>query len=282
MKKFLLIVTLVAFAVSCVSQNHNTDNKMNKERLVYFSYDHHNSMAMFSGEKYNVSIMKDGRVHVVIDEGFPEEMEFYLNDSTIFDELLEIVKTYKMDKYKSDYKPDMDIFDGDSWSLYYKYDTKRSVSSGGYMAWPKNYHEMRRALSDYFKKWREYQDGVLAMDYFKFTIKDNKGRDEEYTIERGETEATVILRNKEEGIDTTIKVSNDYLMELQRTANSVRLKSSHYDYHTNDENATRCTFSVRYNTGEIFEGYTCYTQYQGQKESALYDFFLKMKNDISE
>ena len=90
------------------------------------------------------------------------------------------------------------------------------------MAWPKNYHEMRRALSDYFKKWREYQDGVLAMDYFKFSIKDNKGRDEEYTIERGETEATVILRNKEEGIDTTIKVSNDYLMELQRTANSVR------------------------------------------------------------
>ena len=65
-----------------------------------------------------------------------------------------IVKNFKMDKYKRDYKPMFDIYDGDSWSLYYSYDSGRSVSSGGYMAWPSNYHEMRNALSAYFSKWQ--------------------------------------------------------------------------------------------------------------------------------
>lgn len=124
------------------------------ERLTSFRFDHHNSMAE-SGEKYCVRLMDDDRVQVVIDEGFPDEKVFYLDNRTILDELTALVRTYKMDRYKSDYQPFMQIYDGDSWSLSYTYDSGRSVSSGGYMAWPRNYKEMRRALSDYFQKWRE-------------------------------------------------------------------------------------------------------------------------------
>ena len=60
---------------SCISQN---PKEMNTERLTYFSFDHHNTMAMFSGEKYQVSAEKDGRIHVVIDEGYPKEKDFYI------------------------------------------------------------------------------------------------------------------------------------------------------------------------------------------------------------
>ena len=271
MKRIPLFTGLLALVVSCASPKHN--NEMKTEHLTYFSYDHHNSMAIFYGEKYDVSIMEDGRVHVVIDEGFPGEKEFYLDDSTIFDELLEIVKTFKMDKYKENYQPGMQVFDGDSWSLYYKYDSNRSVSSGGYMAWPDNYRDMRKALSDYFQKWREYQQGVLAMDYFKFTCKNRQGCDIEYTLERGDAEAVMTLRNAEKGIDKTLKVSNDVMKELQEQANSVQLKSTLYDYHTDDENATRCTYFVRYNTGDTLNGYTCHTQYPSHKVTAILEFF---------
>ncbi len=275
MKRLLLLAGLLILTVSCVSQQIENKKEMKTERLTYFSYDHHNSMAMFSGEKYNVSTMKDGRIHVVIDEGFPGEKEFYLEDSTIFDDLLAIVKLYKMDKYKNNYQPDMQIFDGDSWSLYYKYDTRRTVSSGGYMAWPDNYREMRHALSEYFKKWREYQDGVLKIDYFKFTSKNNQGRDIEYTMKRGETDALVTLRNAEEGVNKTIIVSNNYLQELQERANSVRLKEKMYDYNPTEEDATRSTYFVLYNTGDTVSGATGYTQYISQKESAIIDFFSR-------
>lgn len=270
-----LCTGFMSFVVSCVSPNHNNnDNEMNTERLTCFSYDHHNSMSQ-DGENYSVSTMEDGRIHVVIDEGFPGEKEFYLSDSIIFDELLVIVKTYKMDKYKENYKPRMRITDGDSWSLYYKYDTKRSVSSGGYEAWPNNYHEMRQTLSDYFRKWRDYTKGILSMDYFKFTCKNNKGSDMEFTLERGEEQATMTLRDSDRNINKTLKVGNDIMRELQERANSVQLKDKMYDYYTEDENATRCTYFVRYNTGDTISGITCHTQYPSHKVRGIIDFFSR-------
>lgn len=273
MKIHLLLAGLLVMAVSCGSQKPENTNEMNPEHLIYFSYNHHNSMAMYNGESYSVRIMKDGRVHVVIDEGFPGEKEFYLNDSTILVELQSIVKLFKMDKYKDNYKSPMMIHDGDSWSLYYKYDSKRSVSSGGYMAWPDNYGEMRQALSKYFEKWRNYQEGVLSIDYFQFTGKNNKGCDFEYALERGEKEATLTVRNAEKGINKKLKVSNDLMKELQEMSNMAQMKSELYDYHASDPDATRCDYFVRYNTGDTLKGYTCYTQYPGPKERAVFGFF---------
>ena len=278
MKKLLLFAGLLSFAASCVPNNPGTDNEMKTERLTYFSFDHHNTMSQ-CGERYAVSTMDDGRVHVVIDEGSPEEKEFYLDDAAIFDELLDIVKTYKMDKYKESYQSRMMVHDGDSWSLYYKYDSGRSVSSGGYMAWPKNYREARQALSGYFQKWRAYRDGVLELDYFQFTCKNNKGCDIEYTLERGATEATVTLRDAERGVDKTFQVGNAYLRAFQQTASAVQMKSKMYDYRTDDENATRCTYLMRYNNGDTVSGVTCYTEYQGPKERAIFDFFSRWMSE---
>lgn len=275
MKKNILLIGLLAFAVSCMAQNPQNNNKMNTERLTYFSFDHHNTMMLFGGENYHVSTMKDGRIHVVIDESFPEEKEFYINDTAIFDELLAIVKQFNMDDYKGNYQPEMQIFDGDSWSLYYKYDSGRINSSGGYMAWPDNYREARRAINDYFQKWRDYQFGLKEIDFFKFTCQNNQGYDIEYTLQRGENEATMFLRDSDHSFEDSILVSNEYLAELQQLTNVIRLKDEIYDYHTSDENATRCTYFVRYNTGDTVSGSTYYTSYQGQKESSIIHFFSR-------
>ena len=255
---------------SCIAQN---SKDMKTERLTYFSFRHQNSMNISIGEKYEVATMKDGRIRVVIDEAFPDEKEFYLEGSTIFDALLAIIKEYKTDKYNTDYQPRMQVFDGDSWSLYYKYDSGRSQSSGGYMAWPDNYGEMRQALADYFQQWRDYQIGVKVIDFFKFTCKNNQGCDIEYTLERGEDEATLTLRDKERNMDEMRSVSNDFLAQLHRVANEIRLKEKMYDYYTSDENATRCDFFVRYNNGDTISAVNCYTQYPSHRESAIRGFF---------
>ena len=217
--------------------------------------------------------MEDGRVRVVIDEGFPEEKEFYLDDRSIFDELLVIVKSYKMDKYKESYSSRMEIFDGDNWSLNYQYDTKRSVRSGGYMAWPDNYREARHAISDYFKKWRDYQTGVLEIDYFAFTCTNKQGCDLAYSLQRGDEMATVVIRDAQRGVDKRLQVDNDYMKKFNQMANSVRLKVKVYDYVTDDAEATRCTYFVRYNTGDTISGITCYTQYPSNKVTAILEFF---------
>ena len=269
----LMSTALSVAAAACSTQKIDNHNDMEQERLTYFSFDQHNSMAIFNGEKYNVRALPDGRVHVVIDEGFPGEKEFYLSDSTLFDGLLDIVATYNTDRYRSQYMPRMAITDGDSWSLYYTYASGRSVSSGGYMEWPDNYREMRRALRELFRPLRERQEGMLTLDCLRFTCRDSQGCDIEYSIERGAAEATVTLHDARRGVDDTLHVGNDRLDELQQLANTVSLRSRMYDYVTDNPEATRCTYYVRYNTGDTYEGVTCHTQYPSQKVSAIMHFF---------
>ena len=275
MKKNLLLICLITLMVSCISQNPQNHNAMKTERLTYFSFNQHNTMRYLNGEGYKVSAEKDGRIRVIIDEALPSEKEFYLDDASIFDSLKAIVDEYKMDKYKSDYKPLMRVLDGDSWSLYYKYDSGRSVSSGGYMAWPRNYSEAHQALADYFKQWREWQVGIKMIDYFKFTSKNKQGRDIEYILERGDEEATLTLRDAERNMNDTLAVSNDYLTELQQVANEVRLKEKMYDYYTEDEAYTQCHYFVRYNTGDTLNAVNCYSNHMGHRESAIFNFFSR-------
>lgn len=272
MKKNLLLIGLLAFSVSCISQPPKNNSKMNTERLTYFSFSHHNTMARFNGEKYEVSTEKDGRIHIIIDEGFPQEKDFYIDDSTIFDELLAIVKQYKMDKYKSDYRPEMQVFDGDSWSLYYKYDTKRSVSSGGYMAWPDNYREARHAISEYFQKWRDYPISVKEINVFQLTCKNNKGRDIFYRLERSKQETEFTIKNAEYDVDKQIAISNDYLQRLQELVNIYDLKRE-YNSSSDNEEDTNYHFLVNYSTGDTIDFTGYYSTYESGLLAAFLGFF---------
>ena len=239
-------------------------------------------MVWHSGEKYNVRTEKDGRIHIIIDEGFPQEKDFYIDDSTIFDELLAIVKQYKMDKYKSDYRPKMQVFDGDSCSLYYKYDSKRSVSSGGYMAWPNNYREARQAISEYFQKWRDYPIQAKEINLFQYTCKNKQGRDIEYRLERGEQEAKLFIRNAEYDTDKEIAVSNDYLTKLQELVNMYRLKEE-YDRTTDDASASMYRFFISYNTGDTidFRGYyTTFVSGQTAPFLSFFDHWLPVRGNL--
>lgn len=282
MKKSILLLAFLALMVSCNAQNNNNSKNMKTERLTYFSFGHHNTMRIDIGEKYKVETMKDGRIHIVIDEGFPKEKEFYIEDTTIFVELQALVKEFKMDKYKEDYQPRMRIFDGDSWSLYYKYDSRRSVSSGGYMAWPNNYHEAHQAISEYFQKWRDYPIQAKEIDLFQYTCKNNQGRDIEYRMERGEQEAKLFIRNAEYDTDKEVSVSNDYLTELQELVNIYRLKEA-YDRTTDDDSTSVYRFFICYNTGDTIDFTNYYTTFvSGQTAPFLsfFDHWLPVRGDL--
>ena len=278
-KKNLLLLVLMCSLASCIAQN---PKEMKKERLTYFSYDHHNTMVWHSGEKYNVSTEKDGRIHIVIDEGYPEEKEFYIDDTTIFDELDSIIKAFKIHKWHDRYQPKMEIFDGDSWSIYFKYGSDKSKGSGGYMAWPDNYHAARHAISEYFQKWRDYPIPLKEINLFRYTCKNKQGRDIEYRLERGEQEAKLFIRNAEYDTDKEIAVSNDYLKELQELVNMYRLKDE-YNRTTDDDSASVYRFFISYNMGDTIDFTDYYTTFvSGQTAPFLsfFDHWLPLRGDL--
>ena len=279
MKKNLLLVVLMCGLVSCIAQN---PKEMKEERLTYFSYDHHNTMVWHSGEKYDVSTEKDGRIHIVIDEGFPNEKDFYIDDTTIFVELDSIIKAFKIHKWQDKYQAKERIFDGDSWSIYYKYGSRRSKGSGGYMAWPDNYRAARQALSEYFQKWRDYPIPAKEINLFKYTCKNNQGRDIEYRLERGEQEAKLFIRNAEYDTDKEVAVSNDYLTDLQELVNMYRLKEA-YSSTSDDDSASVYRFFIDYNTGNPIDFTSYYTTFVSGQTAPFLSFFnrwLPLRDDL--
>lgn len=278
-KKNLLLMVLTCILGSCIAQN---TKEMEKERLTYFSFDHHNTMVWHSGEKYNVSTEKDGRIHIIIDEGFPEEKDFYIDDTTIFDELDSLIKAFKMHKWHDKYQPKMEIFDGDIWSLYFKYGSDKSKGSGGYMAWPDNYHAARQAISEYFQKWRDYPIPDKEINLFQYTCKNKQGRDIEYRLERGEVEAKLFIRNAEYDTDKEIAVNNDYLTELQELVNMYRLKDE-YNRTTDDDSASVYRFFICYNTGDTIDFTDYYTTFVSGQTAPFLGFFdrwLPLRGDL--
>lgn len=279
MKKNVLLLVLMCSLVSCIAQN---PKEMKKERLTYFSFDHHNTMVWHSGEKYDVSTEKDGRIHIVIDEGYPEEKDFYINDTTIFDELDSIIKAFKIHKWYDKYQPETRVFDGDSWSIYFRYGLGKSKGSGGYMAWPDNYHAARHAISEYFQKWRDYPIQAKEINLFQYICKNKQGRDIKYRIERGEQEAKLFIRNAEYDTDKEVAVSNDYLKELQELVNIYRLKDE-YNHTTDDDNASGYSFFICYNTGDTIDFLGYYTTFvSGQVEPFLgfFDRWLPVRGNL--
>ena len=274
-----MLLVLMCSLASCIAQN---PKEMKKERLTYFSYDHHNTMVWHSGEKYDVSTEKDGRIHIVIDEGYPKEKDFYIDDTTIFDELDSIIQAFKMHKWRDKYHPKMEIFDGDSWSLYFTYGSGKSKGSGGYMAWPNNYYEARNAISTYFQKWRDYPIQAKEINLFQYTCKNKQGCDIEYRIERGEQEAKLFIRNAEYDTDKEVVVSNDYLTELQELVNMYRLKDE-YNRTTDDDSASVYRFFICYNTGDTIDFTGYYTTFVGGQTIPFLSFFdhwLPVRGDL--
>ena len=270
MKKSLLMLGLMLVMTSCVAQK--TKN-MKPDRLTYFSFDHHNTMVMFGGENYQVSMEKDGRIHIIIDNRYPDEIDFYIEDTTIFDELKAIVAQYKMDKYKSDYHPEMQVFDGDSWSLYYKYDSGRSVSSGGYMAWPNNYGEAHTAIHEYFQKWRDYPAPIKTISFFQFTCKNNAGCDIDYKLERiGYGEVVMQVRDAEKDLDERLLVDESYMKQIQEFVNVYGLKD-YPEYKSSNENDTQYQYHIRFSNGETLDLEGSYGSFMGGKETALFGLF---------
>ncbi len=174
-----MILLLGLFSSLLPSYAQNSD-----EPMTYFFFGRHNSMNPFDGLSYMAKLLDNGKVQIIINEGYPDEKEIITDDKTIFDDLTEISERFNMRKYKSNYSPDTHITDGNSWSLSILFgkNYKNSISSRGYMAGPKNYAEAKKAIIEYFMKWKEYEVPERQVTDFIFTIYDADGKTSNITL----------------------------------------------------------------------------------------------------
>lgn len=259
--------------------------------MTRFEYDRHNSMRIYNGMSYKVSLLDDGRVDILINEGFPDEKEIITDDKTVFDDLQAIVDEFGMLKYKDSYQPKMHITDGDSWHLYIKYGTgyKNSFSSSGYMAGPDNHRKAEKAIVEYFKKWVETPLPEKRIEEFVFNSHNDRGLEINYHLTRDENgKATLTMCNTEHSVDGkpfegVFSFNEDYFEELEELVKTSRLKKCEGNQYPSDSSNTQY-YKVSFSDGTVYEG-TCYydnfMDYQGRNISAFFNDWLPVRGHLA-
>ena len=228
------------------------------DTMIYFSLYRGGGMRQFDGYRYQIEATKDGRVHFLFNERYPDEKEYYTDDHSVFDSLDKIVRKYDMANYASNYEPEVQVFDGQSWDLYVRYASKASIRSGGYMAGPDNWRQAENEIIECLQPWKEMQvefNGLASFDYTYMTTRVH--------IEPQGDHALVTIDDDTTGRHEVIEKPAQMLEELRVTTISQDLRDNG-SLHSDDPDSKPFKFDILFSNGDhyVYEsydrGYTCH------------------------
>ena len=215
----MMILLSILSLFGCRSQQPPKSDPQQGDSIVYFTLSKSGGMRPFGGYKYKVHETKDGQVHFLFNEEYPDEKEFYVDDHSVFDTLGAIVKKYRMDRYRSKYEPEARVFYGYSWNLYVKYASGKTISSGGYMAGPDNWGEAREELLKCLDYWKQKPGLANDLEYLKYSYGSTN-----YDFRRDGDHAVVTVIDLTKGLHEVVEKPLDIMEALRVMAVSEGLR----------------------------------------------------------
>lgn len=190
MIRLMVLITSILSLFGCQSTRNDFEN----DTITYFSFSESGGMRRFSGFNYKIEATKDGKVHFLFNEGYPDEKEYTLDDHAVFDTIQQVILKHKIYKYSGHYQPVFDILDGSSWDLYVKYASKKNIDADGYMAGPNGYGEAFRELRQSLQYWADLP--VASNDVIRYLYEYGPER---YLMEKVDDHAVLTFDNVETG-----------------------------------------------------------------------------------
>ena len=114
------------------------DGPTKADGLVSLEYGGTHGYHAHSNIDYKAERLADGKTRITVMVGNDRDRVFEA-DGAIMDTLESIVRQYRMDRYKGNYQPKMEILDGDSWHFSLSFADGKETDCSGYMAYPHNH-----------------------------------------------------------------------------------------------------------------------------------------------
>lgn len=245
------------------------------DTITYFSLSSGGGMLRFGGFKYEVELTKEGRTHFVFNKEYPDEVEFTIDDCSVFDSLQQIVLKYKMYNYKGHYEPEMQVLDGESWSLYVKYASRQTISAGGYMAGPDGYwfaFDDIRACLDRVKEANHVEvNGVVSFNY-RYGAK-------RYHIERRDDHALVTVDDETTGGHEVFEKPLEMLEEIRLMAITEGLRENG-SRKSSEPDSTPFEFELSFSNGEHYDYESYDLKYQCHYTEVIHWFLSRWDIDL--
>ena len=280
--KLMLLIGIIASLAGCSQKKSVVEpgsliKAPVNDTITFFSLSEGGGMARFSGFGYLVEETKDGKVHFLFDEGFPNEKEFTIDDHSVFDSLQSIILKHKMYYYSGHYQPEFDITDGHSWSLSVRYASKKSIHAGGYMAGPEGYGRAFREIGECLDRWKELP--IATNEVVSFLYEYGPDR---YTLERKDDHAVMTIDNELSGKHQELERELEVLDDLRVLFNVYRLKMNSTRSSNLDFEYTPWMFEITYSNGDHYHYESYDSSFQSGYTNALQSFIsncLKEKEE---
>jgi predicted small lipoprotein YifL len=254
MFKLLLVMSLFSF-LGCGHKTPALGPELDKNvhvQSLHFSATH--GYHAYSNIGYKAERLESGNTRVVVEVGNDRDRVFE-TEGSLMDSLEALVREYRMDKFTGHYQPEMEILDGDSWSMEICYTDGSSNSCGGYMAYPPKgaagIHKTEALLS----RWL-YQEPAeeIGLVYFHYEVHDAEGS-EVYECQLKDTVCTAFVQPVGQKNGTTYKNVDPYL--AKRLANEIRWShmASYTGENLKEEDKTRPRWILKaeYENGQKIE-----------------------------
>ena len=260
--KMMIVLGLLTSLFGCSSPANVNEN----DTITHFSLSEGGGMNRFSGFGYLVEETKDGKVHFLFNEGFPDEKELFIDDHSVFDSLQAIILKHKIYKYHGHYQPRFDITDGTSWSLSVDYASGKEISAGGYMAGPDGYWVAFNEIIRCLDQWKALPAASNDIESFKYIY-----GQEQYLFERKDDHTELTYDNQETGEHKVLQRGLEMLDELRVFININRFKMDNTRGNLDFE-YTPWMYEINYSNGDhyLYEGYE--TTFQSGYTRALQGF----------
>lgn len=150
----ILIILLVIVIGVIVMFGINKPKKI--ETIKYLNFGYSTGTMMNAYVSYNLEF-KDNKYKVSIKPNMisDEDKKITVMTKKDVEKIIEILDKYEVYKWDEFKKSNPNVLDGDSFNLTIKYNDDKSISSSGYMMWPKNYREVQGELDSIFMKYYE-------------------------------------------------------------------------------------------------------------------------------
>lgn len=261
---------------ACLDQWKKMPGDPKADSMVSFYLVWSRGMTENGGFRYEIDSDKNGRVHFRINEGYPDEKEFYTDDHSVFDSLDKIVRKYNMMDYASDYYPDLEVTDGQSWTLSIRYASKRSVHSDGYIVVPDGYREAEKEIHECLRPWKELPvavDGLTSFDYAYGTMRFHAEPQDNHTLVTIDDEAS----NRHEKMEKPLAMLED----LRVTSITEHLKENG-NHQCDDPERVPFKFELTYSNGDHYLYESCDLKGGCHKTDVMRWFFDRWDLKISE
>ena len=212
MFKLLLLMSLFSF-LGCGHKNPLPGPELDKNvhvQSIHFSATH--GYHAHSNIGYKAERLENGTTRVVVEVGNDRDRVFEAEGS-LMDSLEALVREYRMNTFTEHYQPEMEILDGDSWSMEICYTDGSSNSCGGYMAYPPNgaagIHKTEALLSRWLYQEPAEEVGLVS---FHYEVHDAEGT-EVYDCRIKDTVCTAFVQAHGQQKGQTFENVDPYLMK---------------------------------------------------------------------